>query len=171
MPSCWPWESRPPRTKAFTKSPPEQASRFRPLQVLLAEDSLVNQKLAVGLLEKHGHTVVVANDGREAVAALETRNFDLVLMDVQMPEMDGFEATAAIRAREQQTGTHIPIIAMTAHAMKGDRERCLEAGMDDYVAKPIRAKQLFETIEALLGHAAEPELRPADAPADNKIVD
>ena len=93
----------------------------------------------------------MANDGREAVAALESQDFDLVLMDVQMPEMDGYEATAAIRERERETGRHMPIVAMTAHAMKGDRERCLEAGMDGYVAKPIRAQQIFEAIDLVLG--------------------
>ncbi|NLS97724.1 MAG: response regulator [Planctomycetaceae bacterium] len=122
-----------------------------PLKILLAEDSLVNQQLAVGLLTKRGHTVVVANHGREALAALETDQFDLVLMDVQMPEMDGYEATTAIRAAEAKTGRHVPIIAMTARAMKGDRERCLEAGMDDYISKPVRARQLDETMAAVLG--------------------
>jgi len=128
-----------------------------PLRVLLAEDSLVNQKLAVGLLESRGHSIVVANNGAEAITALQSQRFDLVLMDVQMPEMDGLEATAAIRSKERQTGAHVPIIAMTAHAMKGDRERCLEAGMDEYVSKPIRARRLFDTIAALLGTAIEPE--------------
>ncbi|MHC4399157.1 MAG: ABC transporter substrate-binding protein [Planctomycetota bacterium] len=149
----------------------DRTCRLRPLRVLLAEDSLVNQRLAVGLLEKYGHTVVVANHGREAIAALESQEFDLVLMDVQMPEIDGYEATAVIRAKEKQAGTHIPIIAMTAHAMKGDRERCLEAGMDDYVAKPVRAKQLFETIEALLGTATEPSVRPDHTPLEEEMVD
>jgi len=120
------------------------------LRVLLAEDSPVNQRLAVGILQKYGFTVVVANHGREALAAIETQHVDCVLMDVQMPEMDGLEATAAIRAKEKESGSHLPIIAMTAHAMKGDRERCLEAGMDAYVAKPIRAKELIETIDAVL---------------------
>ena len=122
-----------------------------PLRILLAEDSLVNQKLAIGLLEKRGHTVVVANHGREALAALETETFDLILMDVQMPEMDGYDATVAIRADEKKTGQHVPIIAMTARAMKGDRERCLEVGMDDYVSKPVRARQLDETMAVVLG--------------------
>ncbi len=122
----------------------------RLLRILLAEDSPVNQKLAIGLLEKHGHRVTLANHGREALAALDTQEFDLILMDVQMPEMDGYEATAAIRARERETGRHIPIVAMTAHAMKGDRERCLEAGMDAYVAKPIRVQQIFEAINQVL---------------------
>jgi len=111
----------------------------RRLRILVAEDSPVNHKLVVRLLEKWGHTVVVAHDGREALAALDEQRFDVVLMDIQMPEMDGFEATAAIRAQEETTGPHVPIIAMTAHAMQGDRERCLEAGMDGYVTKPIRA--------------------------------
>ena len=135
----------------------EQPPRTRPLRVLLAEDSLVNQKLAVGLLKRRGHSVVVASNGKEALAALELEKFDLVIMDVQMPEMDGLEATAAIRAKEKQTGAHLPIIAMTAHAMKGDRERCLEAGMDKYVSKPIRAKQLFDVIEETVGGFAKPD--------------
>jgi len=121
-----------------------------PLRILLAEDNAVNQKLAVRSLEKRGHRVTVAQNGKEALAALENEAFDLILMDVQMPEMDGFEATAAIREREEHTGEHVPIIAMTARAMKGDRERCLEAGMDAYVAKPIRRRELFRTIQRLL---------------------
>lgn len=125
------------------------------LNVLLAEDNIVNQRLAVRLLEKQGHSVVVAETGKEALAALQQHPFDLVLMDVQMPEMDGFAATAAIREREKETGQHIPIIAMTAHAMKGDRERCLEAGMDGYVAKPVQAQELEEAIAALVRIPAE----------------
>src|SRR5262249_28568524 len=100
--------------------------------------------------EKQGCLVTVAGDGRAALRALEQDSFDIVLMDVQMPEMDGFEATAAIREREKQTGGHIPIIAMTAHALKGDEERCLAAGMDRYIAKPIRPTRLFNTMERLL---------------------
>ena len=122
----------------------------RPLRILLAEDSHVNQRLAIGLLEKQQHTVFVANNGREAIAAWESEPFDLILMDVQMPEMDGFEATTLIRAREARLGQHLPIIAMTAHAMKGDRERCLECGMDDYISKPVRPRQLYETIESVM---------------------
>ena len=121
----------------------------RKFHILLAEDNPINQKLAVRLIEKRGHTLVVASNGREALAALEEQAFDLVLMDVQMPEMDGFEATAAIRDREKTTGKHIPIIAMTAHAMKGDRERCLAAGMDSYISKPVNVEELFETIRSL----------------------
>jgi CheY-like chemotaxis protein/HPt (histidine-containing phosphotransfer) domain-containing protein len=118
----------------------------RPLRLLLAEDNLVNQRLAVRLLEKAGHAVTVAGTGREALAALERESFDAVLMDVQMPEMGGLEAAGLIRQREQGTGRHVPLIAMTAHAMKGDRERCLAAGMDDYVGKPVRAQELYEAL-------------------------
>ncbi len=130
---------------------------FGPLRILLAEDSLVNQKLAVALLTAHGHEVMIAGNGREAVAAVAHETFDVVLMDVQMPDMDGLEATAAIRGRERLHGGHVPIIAMTAHALKGDREICLEAGMDDYVPKPIRSEQLFDAIEALCGASARME--------------
>ena len=119
----------------------------RPRRVLLAEDGVVNQKVAVGFLQRWGHTVVVASNGREALAALARDAFDLILMDVHMPEMDGFEATAAIRARERPSDEHLPIIAMTASAMKGDRERCLAAGMDGYVTKPIVPAELFDVIE------------------------
>ena len=149
----------------------KQPSRLDSLRILLAEDSLVNQKLAVGLLEKYGHTVVVANHGREAIAALDTQDFDLVLMDVQMPEMDGFEATTAIRGNEKRTGAHVPIVAMTAHAMKGDREHCLEAGMDGYVAKPIRAKQLFATVETVLDTLAGFEAQLARPSIEEPPVD
>ena len=119
-----------------------------PLRILLAEDSPVNQKLAVALLQRQGHTVTIACNGREAVEAVCRDPFDLILMDVQMPEMDGLEATAAIRGQQRNNGLHTPIIAMTAHALKGDRERCLEAGMDGYVAKPIRPQMLYQAIAA-----------------------
>jgi signal transduction histidine kinase/CheY-like chemotaxis protein len=121
------------------------------LHILLAEDNAINREVAVRLLTKRGHTVVVAENGKQAVAAFEEANFDMILMDVQMPEMDGFEATAAIRGREKNRGTHIPIIAMTAHAMKGDRERCLASGMDDYVAKPIALDELIKVTEGIAG--------------------
>ncbi len=127
-----------------------RAQPLRPLRILLAEDSHVNQRLAIGLLEKQQHSVFVANNGREAIAAWESEPFDLILMDVQMPEMDGFEATTLIRAKEARLGKRIPIIAMTAHAMKGDRERCLDYGMDDYISKPVRPRQLYETIQSVL---------------------
>ena len=125
-----------------------------PLRILLAEDSLANQKLAVGLLTKWGHRVTVTNNGAEAVQAWaeppEGRPFDVVLMDVQMPEMDGFEATTAIRDRERSLGRHTPIVAMTAHAMKGDRERCLAAGMDGYIAKPIRQQEVVAVLRSAI---------------------
>jgi len=126
-----------------------QAGQKR-LRILLAEDNEVNQELAVKTLSKRGHSVVVAANGREALAALESEIFDLILMDVQMPEMDGFAATAAIRARENLTGHRIPIVALTAHAMKGDRERRLAVGMDAYVSKPLRVDDLFEVIARLV---------------------
>jgi signal transduction histidine kinase/CheY-like chemotaxis protein len=118
------------------------------LMVLLAEDNAVNQRLVVRLLEKRGHRVAVAENGLEALAALKKEDFDLVLMDVQMPEMDGMEATAAIRKEEKRTGEHLAVIALTAHAMKGDREKCLAAGMDGYLTKPIRPQELDDALEA-----------------------
>jgi CheY-like chemotaxis protein len=118
----------------------DNATNRWPLRLLLAEDNPVNQRLAVRLLEKHGHTVVVVSDGQAAVAAVAQQCFDAVLMDVQMPLLDGLAATAAIRAWEQTIGTHLTILAMTAHAMQGDAERCLAAGMDGYLAKPVRRK-------------------------------
>jgi PAS domain S-box-containing protein len=130
----------------------------RPLRLLVAEDNPVNQKLMVQLLRKLGHQPVLAANGRAALDALAGAPFDAVLMDVQMPEMDGLEATRSLRAAEAGTGRHLPVIAMTAHAMKGDRERCLEAGMDDYLSKPIDADELAR---ALVGAAAN---RPAAGP-------
>jgi hypothetical protein len=118
----------------------------RPLRILLAEDNPVNQQVALYLLQKAGHTTVVVSNGREALEAFRSESFDLVLMDVQMPEMDGFAATAAIREEEELLGRRTPIIAMTAHAMKGDRERCLEAGMDNYITKPIQRSELSRVL-------------------------
>jgi signal transduction histidine kinase/DNA-binding response OmpR family regulator/HPt (histidine-containing phosphotransfer) domain-containing protein len=145
----------------------------RSLRVLLAEDNAVNQQLAIRLLEKRGHSVVLANNGRKAVEAFDSQRFDLVLMDVHMPEMNGFEATGAIRAKESQTKTHIPIVAMTAYAMKGDREKCLAAGMDGYVSKPVRVEELFSVIASLMPDVytesstlqSEPQPAKADEPA------
>jgi CheY-like chemotaxis protein len=166
--------------------------RQRPLHILLAEDNAVNQKLAVRLLEKQGHTVVVVGDGRKALAALTSDHFDVVLMDVQMPEADGLEATRMIRAREAEANavsptpaahsslvTHrsspprLPIIAMTAHAMKGDRERCLAVGMDDYVSKPLKPHDLFAALERVVTAAVHPLDAPFSLahPADDKIAD
>jgi signal transduction histidine kinase/DNA-binding response OmpR family regulator len=120
----------------------------RRLHVLLAEDNKVNQRLATSLLARRGHRVTIATNGKEALDAIERESFDAVLMDVQMPEMGGFEATAVIRRREAATGTHLPIIAMTAHAMKGDRERCLDAGMDEYITKPLDSRRLCAVVES-----------------------
>jgi len=121
------------------------------LQILLADDNAINRELTVRILSKRGHTVTAVENGKLAVQAVEAQNFDVVLMDVQMPEMDGFEATAMIRQNEQASGRHLPIIAMTAHAMKGDRESCLAAGMDGYISKPIRAQELLEVTESFAG--------------------
>jgi CheY-like chemotaxis protein len=117
------------------------------MAILLAEDNIVNQRVALRILQKAGHSVEVVANGLEALKALDRTAFDLILMDVQMPEMGGLEATAAIREKEKDGRWHIPIIAMTAHAMSGDRERCLAAGMDDYISKPIRAASLLALIE------------------------
>ena len=125
----------------------------RSLRILLAEDNHVNQKLAMRLLEKRGHQVVLVENGREALNALETTAFDLVLMDVQMPEMDGIEATVQLRARERMTGAHQPIVAMTALAMKGDKERCLNAGMNGYLSKPIRPQELDAVLDSYIPSA------------------
>jgi len=130
-------------------------SERRPLRILLAEDNMINQRLAVRMLEKQGHTVVVVGDGRMVLAALERGCYDVVLMDVQMPLMDGVEATSAIRDGERATGKHIPIIAMTAHAMSGDRQRFLASGMDGYVSKPVSSQELFAAIEKVLSLAAD----------------
>ncbi len=151
-------ESNPGREPALSSLPP--------LRVLLAEDNLINQRLALRLLEKAGHTVRVAGNGRQALQALERDRFDVVLMDVQMPELNGMEATEEIRLRERTAGGHIPIIALTAHAMKGDRERCLASGMDGYVAKPIRDQELFGVLEqVMLAHAPTRLVRSGEEPA------
>ena len=140
--------------KALESAAVQPASRTGSLRILLAEDSIVNQKLATALLEKKGHSVVVANNGREALDAWQSDHLDLILMDIQMPEMDGLEAATAIRAKESQADEHTPIIALTAHALTGDRARCIAAGMDEYIAKPIRAGQLFETIQRVVATSA-----------------
>jgi CheY-like chemotaxis protein len=121
----------------------------RPLKILLVEDNAINHMLATRLLQKCGHFVTLATTGVEAVATLAAQSFDLVLLDVQMPGMDGFETTATIRARESELERHTPIIALTAHAIKGDRQRCLDAGMDGYVSKPINTRELLEEIRNL----------------------
>jgi two-component system, sensor histidine kinase and response regulator len=125
-------------------SPPEPA---RPLRILVAEDNVVNQRVASAMLRGMGHTATIVGDGVQALERLREQPFDLVLMDVQMPEMDGFAAARAIRDLERKTGGHLPIIAMTAHAMKGDEDRCMKAGMDDYVSKPVSRNALAAAIE------------------------
>jgi CheY-like chemotaxis protein/HPt (histidine-containing phosphotransfer) domain-containing protein len=152
-------------TRPETAAPPlvtqyTLREEHRPLRVLLAEDNAVNRKIAVALLEKRGHTVVAVENGVETLTALEAQGeipFDLVLMDLQMPKMDGFEATAAIRNKEPESKKHLPIIALTAHAMKGDREACLAAGMDGYVAKPLKADELFATIKEVIARHKDSE--------------
>jgi CheY-like chemotaxis protein len=125
----------------------ETGPAMRPLHILIAEDNAVNQKLAVRLLERRGHSLTLATTGREALAAFGKDRFDLVLMDVQMPDMDGLEATKEIRTREKITGLRTPIVALTAHALKGDRERCVAAGMDGYINKPIEANRFIQIVE------------------------
>jgi CheY-like chemotaxis protein len=117
------------------------------LHILLVEDNAVNQAVTIRALERKGHHVLLAHNGREAVTLASQGRFDLILMDIQMPEMDGYEATAAIREMERETGSHTPIVAMTAHAMKSDQERCLAAGMDDFISKPIHLNELIQKVE------------------------
>jgi two-component system, sensor histidine kinase and response regulator len=158
------------RTSAKTSHVSEPLGKgMRGLRILLAEDNEVNQELALSLLKKYGHSVLLANDGREALSAWQKESFDLILMDLQMPVMGGFEATAAIRRKEADTGAHIPIVAMTAHAMKGDRENCLAAGMDGYVPKPISVKNLLEAIDAVAGNARVPQSSPEPVPASRSF--
>jgi signal transduction histidine kinase/CheY-like chemotaxis protein len=162
---------------AILRKMPEQAAvplvtkhklreEHRRQRILLAEDNEVNQKLALRLLEKRGFVVTTVGDGRAAVAEHEKTPFDAILMDIQMPEMDGFAATGAIRLNEKSTGAHVPIIAMTAHALKGDEKRCLEAGMDAYVSKPIRTTELFATLQSCLDTWGKKD----DAPAPTEAV-
>lgn len=150
------------------------AAGSRSVRILMAEDSAINQEVAVGLLERRGHSVHVVQNGRQAISALAQGGFELILMDIQMPEMGGLEATAAIRAGESASGTHIPIIALTAHAMAGDREVFLRAGMDGYVTKPLRINELLAAMQAVLPGGAEtanpetPDIQPAPAPFDRE---
>jgi PAS domain S-box-containing protein len=160
----------PGRQKSRASSLPAAAkARARaarhPLRVLLAEDNPVNQEVALRLLERRGHSVIVAENGRQALTAIERHKFDLVLMDVQMPEMGGLEATQLIREKEKSTGEHLPILAMTAHAMQGDRERCIAAGMDGYLAKPIDPKSFLQTVEGISQRGAQSETTPKEAAA------
>ena len=163
----------PGRQKSRASSLPAAAkARARaarqPLRVLLAEDNPVNQEVALRLLERRGHSVIVAENGRQALTAIERHKFDLVLMDVQMPEMGGLEATQLIREKEKSTGEHLPILAMTAHAMQGDRERCIAAGMDGYLAKPIDPKSFLQTVEGISQRGAQSETTPKEAAASEE---
>ena len=144
----------------------------RPLRVLLAEDNEINRAVAVTMLEKRGHAVESVEDGKAAVEATDRSSFDLLLLDVQMPVMDGYEATARIRAREERRGGHLPIVALTASAMKGDREKCLAAGMDGYVSKPLRAEELYEAVEQTSSDLARSEgTGPAEDRGENEVFD
>ncbi len=146
------------------------AARAGRLRILLAEDNAINQKVVAGMLASGGHQVVVVDNGQQAVEAVQRQVFDVVLMDIQMPEMNGLEATAAIREREREAGGRLPIIAMTAHAMAGDRERCLAAGMDGYVAKPIRIADMFSTIAAVVAGEAPPDQGEAPIVDEQKLL-
>jgi CheY-like chemotaxis protein len=143
----------------------------RALHVLVAEDNQVNQLVATRIFEKLGHRVTVVNNGREALSAVQSSKFDLIEMDVQMPEMDGLNATMAIRAWESATGAHIPIIAMTAHAMRGDSERCLAAGMDGYTSKPIRVRELEQAIGLLIRPENSARMPASEAGQAGGIID
>jgi CheY-like chemotaxis protein/HPt (histidine-containing phosphotransfer) domain-containing protein len=160
-------------------TPAVRTAQARSLHILLAEDNRTNQTVATRMLQKLGHSIVVAGNGKEALLLLTTHRFDLVLMDIQMPEMDGLTAARKIRESERETQLYLPIIAMTAHAMKGDRERCIEAGMDGYVSKPISSKEVAEaiaSIQRLQGESTSVislEAKQADAmlpPAPSRIV-
>ncbi|MCC6544864.1 MAG: response regulator [Nitrospirae bacterium] len=161
------------------KSPPVTMhtirGKQRPLNILLAEDNLVNKKIVSGILDKRGHMVVIVKNGKEAVSAYEERPgfFDIIVMDIQMPEMDGLEAAALIRSREEISGGHIPILALTAHAMKGTREKCLIAGMDGYVSKPVKINELISEIEEAinLGKAKNRDLSPQKSEESEPILD
>jgi CheY-like chemotaxis protein len=133
------------------------AAATPPPRILLAEDNPVNQKVAARMMEKRGYLVTVVANGREAIEAHERQRFDLILMDVQMPELDGLEATRRIREREQTTGEHVPILALTAHAMLSDRERCLAAGMDEYLSKPFQSEDLAQAVDSLRMGAVSPK--------------
>jgi CheY-like chemotaxis protein/HPt (histidine-containing phosphotransfer) domain-containing protein len=139
-----------PTVAPLTAVAPARAAGHRSRRVLLAEDNVVNQAVVAAIMRTHGHSIVTVDNGAQAVAAVLQSAFDVVLMDVQMPEMDGFEATAAIRHSEAGSDRHIPIIALTAHAMKGDRDKCLASGMDAYLSKPVHPRELLAAIDELV---------------------
>jgi CheY-like chemotaxis protein/HPt (histidine-containing phosphotransfer) domain-containing protein len=164
--------------RPLAAAPLAQPKDLQDLPVLVVDDNATNrrileeiQKYMVRLFQKWGQRVTIAANGREALAAVEREPFDLVLMDVQMPEMGGFEATAAIRKREQNDGRHTSIIAMTAHAMKGDRERCLEAGMDGYISKPVQARELFELVDQVIPAPVQTDQSSDDLSLSEEGVD
>jgi two-component system sensor histidine kinase/response regulator len=162
----------PAKKRARSRVRRQKAGLIPPgLRVLVAEDNEINQLVARRILEKLGHKVTVVGNGREALSAVKSGRFDLVAMDVQMPEMDGLNATAAIRNLEDKTCAEIPIVAMTAHAMKGDRERCLAAGMDDYVSKPIRAAELSRAISEVTSQRKTGKVPVSIAKKTNEVVD
>jgi len=156
------------------EAPAPTSSGRRLLHVLVVDDNAVNQKVIAGMLQRQGHSTVAVSNGEQAVSAHATGRFDLVLMDVQMPVMDGFAASRAIRKREAETGGHVPILALTAHALEGDRERCLEAGMDGHVAKPVRPQELIEQIHQATSQpqvlGARAERAPGDGCADDALT-
>jgi two-component system, sensor histidine kinase and response regulator len=166
--------TEPSTSRVPTRSLPETRPRLR---ILLAEDNETNQKVAVKLLHKHGHTVTIARNGTEAVSAVENGVFDLILMDMHMPDMGGMEATACIREKERGTSHHLPIIALTARAMRGDKEKCIEAGMDGYISKPIDVEVFYRTIYSLIsnpaGGAADPDCGASSkhSDVDNEVLD
>ena len=145
----------------------QDATSQQPLRVLLAEDTVANQKIVKSILTRRGHAVEIASNGREVVDMIRYQPFDVVLMDVQMPVMDGYQATTAIRMLEAHLGQHVPIVALTAHAMQGDRQRCLAAGMDDYLVKPVRSAHLIELVERYSMNSNQTrqsaDLKPAEA--------
>ncbi len=151
---------------------PQSSSPVAALRVLIAEDNVTNQKLALAILHKQGHVAVVADDGRKAVEFYQRERFDLILMDMQMPEMDGLEATIAIRQLETVSGRRTPIVALTANAMTTDRERCLNAGMDHYISKPLRPADLVETVQRLTSsNVMNPDQNPNQPPQPASNVD
>jgi PAS domain S-box-containing protein len=161
-------DERPVPVSASAGTTPQAGSPVRPgrgRRILLAEDNVINRALAAAILEKHGYTLVLAEDGRQALEAARRETFDLIFMDVQMPQMDGFEATRLIRQFEEESGRHTPIAAMTARAMPGDRERCLGAGMDGYISKPLQKQDLLDLVERMSGQLPSGSTEPAVLPS------
>ncbi len=166
--------SKKPKSRPARRSQPTLTKTSRGLRVLLAEDNELNQKMVSRLLEKRGHKVTLAGDGREALDALNrnpSEQFDLLIVDLQMPDIGGLQATAIIREREKGTAEHLPIVAFTAHATKEDRDRCLAAGMDAYISKPISANDLFHTVESVVSHTQVKESGDINKAPQNLVID